>query len=71
MAGRLVNQWIKNHLCSSHWKRQIAQESLLLVNNHIFCIRQILEKKWEYIEEVHQLFLDFKKTYDSVGRKVL
>ena len=38
---------------------------------HIFCIRQILEKKWEYNEPVHQLFIDFKKTYDSVRREVL
>jgi len=37
----------------------------------IFCIRQILEKKWEYIEEVHQLFIDFKKAYESVRREVL
>jgi len=26
----------------------------------------MLEKKWEYNEEVHQLFTDFKKAYDSV-----
>ena len=39
--------------------------------DHIFCIRQILEKKWEYNEEVHQLFIDFEKTYDSVRREVL
>jgi len=39
--------------------------------DHIFCIRQILEKKWEYNEEVHHLFIDFKKAYDSVGREVL
>ena len=39
--------------------------------DHIFCIRQIIEKKWEYNEEVHQLFLDFKKAYDSVRREVL
>ena len=39
--------------------------------DHIFCIRQILEKKWEYNEPVHQLFIDFKKAYDSVRRKVL
>ena len=38
---------------------------------HIFCIRQILEKKWEYNEEVHRLFIDFKKAYDSVRREVL
>jgi hypothetical protein len=31
----------------------------------------MLEKKWEYDEEVHQLFTDFKKTYDSVRREVL
>jgi hypothetical protein len=28
-------------------------------------------KKWEYNETVHQLFIDFKKTYDSVRREVL
>ena len=38
---------------------------------HIFCIRQILEKKWEYNEEVHHFFIDFKKAYDSVRRAVL
>jgi hypothetical protein len=36
--------------------------------DHIFCIREILEKKWEYNEAVHLLFLDFKKAYDSVRR---
>jgi hypothetical protein len=39
--------------------------------DQIFCIRQILEKKWEYNETVHQLFIDFKKANDSVGREVL
>ena len=37
----------------------------------ILCIRQILEKKREYKEAVHQLFIDCKKAYDSVRRKVL
>jgi len=39
--------------------------------DHIFCIRQILEKKWEYSVPVHQLFIVFKKAYDSVRRVVL
>jgi hypothetical protein len=38
-----------------------------LTADQIFCIRQILEKKWEYSETVHQLFID----YDSVRREVL
>jgi hypothetical protein len=29
------------------------------------------EKIWEYNETVHQLFIDFKKAYDSVRREVL
>jgi hypothetical protein len=39
--------------------------------DYIFCIRQILEKKWEYNGAVHHLFIDFKKAYDSVRREVL
>jgi len=39
--------------------------------DHIFCIRQILEKKWEYNEEVLQVLIDFKKLFDSVRREVL
>jgi hypothetical protein len=38
--------------------------------DQIFCIRQILEKKWEYNETVHRLFIDLKKAHDSVRRKV-
>jgi hypothetical protein len=34
-------------------------------------IRQILEKKWEYNGTVHQLFIDFKKGYDSVWSEAL
>jgi hypothetical protein len=39
--------------------------------DQIFYIRQILEKKWEYNGMVHQLFIDFKKVYDSDKREVL
>jgi len=37
----------------------------------LFCIHQILEKKLEYNEPVHQFFIDFKKAYDSVRRDIL
>jgi hypothetical protein len=31
----------------------------------------MLEKKWEYNGTVHQLFIDFKKAYDSIKSEVL
>jgi hypothetical protein len=36
----------------------------------MFCVLHVLKKK-EYNETVHQLFIDFKKAYDSVRREVL
>src|SRR5215469_2014907 len=54
---------IGDHQCGFRRNRSTA--------DHIFCIRQILEKKWECNEAVHQLFIDFKKAYDSVRREVL
>ena len=27
---------------------------------HVFCIRQIIEKKWEHSEAVYRLFIEFK-----------
>jgi hypothetical protein len=41
------------------------------VTDQIFCICQVLEKKCEYNETPHQLFIDFKKAYDSVSGVVL
>jgi hypothetical protein len=52
-------------------ERQCGFRRTKLTTDHIFCIRQILEKKWEYNEAVHQLFIDFKIAYDSVRREVL
>jgi len=66
LLSRLIpyaKEIIGNHQCNFRSNRSTT--------DHIFCIRQILEKKWEHNEEVHQLFIDFKKAYDSVRREVL
>ena len=54
---------IGDHQCGFRRNRSTA--------DHILCIRKILEKKWEYSEAVHQLFIGFKKGYDSLRREVL
>jgi hypothetical protein len=60
----MVNSMCRgNHWGPSMW---ISTQS-----DDIICIRQILEKKGEYIEAVYQLFVDFMKAYDSVRREVL
>jgi len=39
--------------------------------DNMFCICQILDKKCKYSEALHQLFIEFKKAYDSVRGEVL
>jgi hypothetical protein len=58
-----VDKNIRDHQRGFHCNRSIADQ--------MFCICQILEEKCEYNEKVHQLFIDFKKPYDSVRREVL
>ncbi|PNF23216.1 hypothetical protein B7P43_G02735 [Cryptotermes secundus] len=58
-----IDEIIGDHQCGFRRNRSTTDQ--------IFCIRQILEKKLEYDETVHQLFIDFKKAYDSVRREVL
>jgi hypothetical protein len=57
-----IDEIIGNHQCGCRCNRSTPDQ--------IFCIRQILEEKWEYNETVHELFMDFKKAYDSVRREV-
>ena len=36
-----------------------------------FTFAKYLRKNGKYSEEVHQLFIDFKKAYDSIRREIL
>jgi hypothetical protein len=58
-----VNEIIGDHQHGFHCNRSTT--------NQILYVQQILEKKWECNGTMHQLFIDFKKAYDSVKREVL
>jgi hypothetical protein len=65
LLSRLIpyaDEIIGDHQCGFRRNRSTIDQ--------IFYIRQILQKKWEYNGTVHQLFIDLKKTYDSVRREV-
>jgi hypothetical protein len=61
--SQYVDEIIGDHQCGFRRNRSTTDQ--------IFCIRQTLEKKCQYKETVHQLFIDFKKAYDSLRREVL
>jgi hypothetical protein len=39
--------------------------------DHISCLHDILEKKWEYNETAHGPIVNFKEAYDTVRSEVL
>lgn len=40
-------------------------------SDHIFMLRQTMEKYYEFDKDLHMIFIDFKQAYDSVDREQL
>jgi hypothetical protein len=58
-----IDEIIGGHQCGFRHNVSTADQ--------IFCSHQILKKKWEYNEIVHQLFIDIKKAHDSLRKELL
>lgn len=39
--------------------------------DHIFVVRQLMEKQYKYAKDLHMVFVDFKQAYDSTDRERL
>ena len=50
---------------------QCGFRSNRLTTDHTFCIRQTLEKKCDFNDTVHQIFINFKKKHDLFRREVI
>jgi hypothetical protein len=60
-SNRYAGEIIVDHQCRFQCSRSTTDQ--------ISGICHILEKKWEYSLTLHQLFIGFKKAYDSVRRE--
>ena len=71
ILSNILISWLTPYAEEITGDHQCGFRSNRSTTDHIFCIRQILEKKWEYNKAVHKLFIDFKKALDSVRRELL
>ncbi|KAE9542653.1 hypothetical protein AGLY_002564 [Aphis glycines] len=39
--------------------------------DHIFVLRQVMERSYEYAKDLHMVFIDYKQAYDSIDREIL
>jgi hypothetical protein len=59
----LIDEIIGDHQCGFRRNRSTTDQ--------MFSLSSPTEEKWEYSQRVHQLYVDFRKVYDSVRREVL
>jgi hypothetical protein len=68
IVGILIKNWIENHY---NGNEQSGFTKGCSTVDHIFTIRQILEKCNMQQEDISLIFYDLEKAYDSVPRKLL
>ena len=56
----LAEQVVGDYQCGFRQNRSTTDQ--------IFIIRQLFQKSWEYNKELHVIFVDFQKPYDSIDR---
>jgi sorting nexin-29 len=71
ILSNILLSWLNPYIYEITGDRQRGFRRNRSTTDQIYYIHQILEKKWEYSETVHQLFINFKKAYDSVRREVM
>ena len=71
ILSNILLSWLTPYPEKTVWKHQCRFRHNRSTTDHILCIRQIREQKWENDEAVYQLIIDSKKAYDSVRWEVL
>jgi hypothetical protein len=69
ILGNLIKNWIENHYKGNEEQSSFTKGRSTV--DHIFTIRQILEKCNMQQEDISFIFYDLEKAYDSVPRKLL
>ena len=71
IISRVILDRIKDHLYSTIDHEQAGFRSGSSYVDHINTLRIIIEQSAEYRSDLHLVFVDFEKTFDSVDREVL
>lgn len=64
--GKLVKKRIEDEYCDIEAEEQAGFRAGRSTVDHLFTITQIIEKKTARSQEIHLLYVDLKKAYDSV-----
>jgi hypothetical protein len=66
ILSNIIYAWVLPYVEGELGEYQCGFPSAESTNDQIFSLRQILEKMYEHKIETHNVFVDFKATYDNV-----
>lgn len=69
--GKLIKNKIENEYKDIEAEEQAGFRAGRSTVDHLFCITQIIEKKLAVNQEVHLLYVDLRKAYDSIPQNKL
>lgn len=69
--GRILKNRIETEYSDMEAEEQAGFRAGRSTTDHLFCLTQIIEKKVAVGQELHILYVDLKKAYDSIPQKLL
>lgn len=69
--GRILKNRIEREYSDLEAEEQAGFRAGRSITDHLFCLTQIIEKKVAVNQELHILYVDLKKAYDSIPQKLL
>lgn len=64
--GKILNKRIEQEYTDSEAEEQAGFRAGRSTVDHLFCVTQLIEKMSAFNKEIHLLFVDLKKAYDSI-----
>ena len=71
LYGKIIKHFLEQEFCHIETEEQAGFRVGRSTVDHIFCLRQLIEKKMAVNQPLHLLFVDLEKAYDSVPLKNL
>jgi len=71
LYGKIIKHFLEQEFYQIETEEQVGFRVGRSTVDHIFCLRQLMEKKMAVNQPLHLLFVDLEKAYDSVPLKNL
>ena len=71
LYGKIIEHFLEQEFFQIETEEQAGFRAGRSTFDHIFCLRQLIERKMAVDQPLHLLFVDLEKTYDSAPEKLM